>query len=139
MDPTQLAATAVSLVAPYLTQAGQAAAAKAGEAVGQQVSAILEAIRKHFAAEGDTYAQQTLERLEQQPAADSRRRALTDVLAEKAADPDFAQELTRLVQAAAREPATAQFLTQVSGHAQVGQILNVGSVETLNVGERDST
>jgi hypothetical protein len=139
MDPTQLASMAVSLVAPYLTEAGKAAANKAGEAAGQQVEAILAAIRRRFQGDGDSYAQQTLERLEQQPDAEGRRRALGDVLAEKAADPAFAQELGDLVRKAKDDPATSRFVTQVYGHARVGQLFNIGAVETLNVGANDPT
>jgi hypothetical protein len=139
MDPVQLATMAVTLIAPYLTEAGKAAAAKAGEAAGQQVDAILSAIRRRFVSDGDTYAQQTLERLEQQPEAEGRKRALADVVAEKAADPSFAKELAELLQKAADEPATARFVTNVYGHGKVGQLFNIGSVETLNVGANDPT
>ena len=137
MDPMTLAAAAVAIAAPYLSEAGKAAAKKAGEAVGNQVEAVVKAIRQKFEADQDDYGKQTLARLEQQPEAEGRRRALTDVVAEKAeADSAFAQELMGLVEAAKQNPTTMQFLTQVYG-GTVGEIFNIGSVQTLNVGRRD--
>src|SRR5262249_28610976 len=107
MDPATLAAAAVGLLAPYLTEAGKAAAKKAGEGAGGQLDALLSAILRKFGLEQDAYASQTLSRLEQQPDTESRRRALADVVAEKAeADPDFKLELERLVEAVQASPAT---------------------------------
>ena len=137
MDPMTLAAAAVTIAAPYFGEAGKAAAKKAGEAAVAQVEALVGAIRQKFGANKDDYAEQTLARLEQQPEAEGRRRALTDLVAEKAeADPAFAQELTNLVEAAKQNPTTMQFLTQVYG-GTVGEIFNIGSVQTLNVGRRE--
>lgn len=138
MDPTQLATQAVALLAPYLTAAGKAAAQKAGAAAGQQFQALMVAIRRRLSSEPDTYGQQTLARLEQEPEAQPRQRALADVLAEKAeADAGFARELEQLVQSARQEPAVGRFLTQVYGHGRVDQLFNIGSVQTLNVGRVD--
>ncbi|HEY1292336.1 MAG TPA: hypothetical protein VGJ60_04515 [Chloroflexota bacterium] len=139
MDPLQLATMAISLIAPYLTQAGKAAANKAGEAAGQQIEGLLNAIRGRFVKDADMYAQQTLERLEQQPEAEGRRRAMVDVLAEKAVDPEFAQQLAQILDKARKDEATSQFVTNVYGHGKVGQLFNIGSVETLNVGANDPT
>jgi hypothetical protein len=139
MDPLQLATMAVSLIAPYLTEAGKAAANKAGEAAGQQIEGLLNSIRRRFEKDSDAYAQQTLERLEQQPEAEGRRRAVVDVLAEKAADPEFAQELAGILNKARKDEATSQFVTNVYGHGKIGQLFNIGSVETLNVGADDPT
>jgi hypothetical protein len=139
MDPLQLATMAISLIAPYLTQAGKAAANKAGEAAGQQIEGLLNAIRGRFVKDADMYAQQTLERLEQQPEAEGRRRAMVDVLAEKAVDPEFAQQLAQILDKARKDEATSQFVTNVYGHGEVGQLFNIGSVETLNVGANDPT
>ncbi len=130
---------AVAILAPYLTDAGKEAAKKAGDAAGQQVEALLGAIRRRLSSEQDSYGQQALERLEHQPEAEGRRQTLTDVLAEKAAaDPAFATELERLVQEARQDPATSRFLTQVYERGKVDQLFNIGSVQTLNVGQRES-
>jgi hypothetical protein len=70
----QTASQIVSMIVPYLVQAGQAAA----ESVVPQV---LEAIRKKF--KGDEYAKQTLKRLEEKPKDEGRAGALSMILAEK--------------------------------------------------------
>jgi hypothetical protein len=139
MDPATLGAMAVSIVAPYLTEAGKAAAAKIGETASGQVENLLATLRRKFGTDQDPYAGQTLARLEQQPDAETRKRALADVVAEKAdADPAFKEELAGVVEAARTSPGTMQFLTQVYG-GQVGEILNIGSVQTLNIGRRETS
>jgi hypothetical protein len=139
MDPATLGTLAVSIVAPYLTEAGKAAAAKIGETASGQVANLLATLQRKFGADQDAYAGQTLARLEEQPDADTRKRALADVVAEKAeADPAFKEELARGVEAARTSPGTMQFLTQVYG-GQVGEILNIGSVQTLNIGRRETS
>ena len=138
MDPTALAGAVVAMVAPYLAEAGKAAAEKAGESAASHVGGILGVIRRKFGADDDEYAQQTLARLEEQPQAEARRRSLADLLAEKLeAEPAFREELERLVQGARRDTQTMQFLTQVYG-GQVGEVFNIGSVQTLNVGRQGS-
>jgi hypothetical protein len=137
MDPATLGTMAVSIVAPYLTEAGKAAATTIGEAASAQVETLLATIRRKFGTDQDAYAGQTLARLEQQPESESRKRALADVVAEKAeADPAFKDVLAQGVEAARTSPGTMQFLTQVYG-GQVGEILNIGSVQTLNIGRRE--
>ena len=79
MDSTQLAMQAVVLLAPYLTEAGKAVAKEAGEAAFNQVGALVSVIRRKFSSDKDTYAQQTLERLEQQPESEVRRQTLAEV------------------------------------------------------------
>ena len=140
MDPSQLAAQAVGILPPYLTEAGKVAAKQAGEAAERHVEALLVAIRRRFGSDQDSYGQQRLERLEQQPGAEGRRQTLADVLSEEAAaDPAFTAELQRLIQRARDEPATSQFLTQVYDRGRVDQLFKIGSIENLNVGRREST
>ncbi len=135
MDPVTLAGTAIGLLSPYLTEAGKAAAKKIGEGAGSHLDGLLAVIRHKFGLDQDAYAAQTLSRLEEQPAAESRQRALADIVAEKAqADPAFKAELERLVQSAQASPTTTQILTNVYGNAKVGQIINAGRVDRLNIG-----
>ena len=139
MDPATLGALAVSIVAPYLTEAGKAAAAKIRrETASDQVENLLTRCGASLEQIRDAYAgTERFARLEQQPDAETRKRALADVVAEKAeADPAFKDELAHAVEAARTSPGTMQFLTQVYG-GQVGEILNIGSVQTLNIGRRE--
>lgn len=139
MEPAALGTMAVGILAPYLAEAGSVAAKELGKGAAAQVEGLIEAIRRKFGADQDAYAGQTLARLEEQPATESRKRALADVLAEKAeADDGFKDELERIVAAARSSPGTMQFLTQVYG-GKVDEILNVGSVQTLNIGRREES
>jgi len=134
MDVVQIATAAAALLAPYLAKAGEAAAKKAGEAAWEKVEALYQAIRRKFAADKDDYAQKTLERLEAQPTTETRQTALADVLAEKAqADPEFAQELARLVQGAAQDKTVVQVLTQVYGEARVNKIINIAQATVVQI------
>jgi hypothetical protein len=99
VDPVTISGLAVSLLAPYLAEAGRGAAKKAGEAAWAQAEAVIGAIRTKFSADNDSYAHETLARLEQAPDTEGRRRALADILAEKLqADPAFASKLSSLVE-----------------------------------------
>jgi len=130
---------AVSILAPYLSQAGSTAANKIGNALPGQIEHLLQAVRKRFGDDPDAYATQTLTRLEQQPEAEPRKRALADVLAEKAAaDAAFRTELEQLVNGVRSHAEPMQFLTQVYG-GQVGEVLNIGSVQTLSIGRDRAT
>jgi hypothetical protein len=136
MDPVTLGGMVVSLLAPFLTEAGKAAATKLGHGAADQLGGLLDTLKHKFEADNDAYAGQTLQRLEEKPDAEPRKRAFADALAEKAEDdPDFKAELERLVNSARQNQATQQFLTNVYG-GEVGQILSIGSVQTLNIGQR---
>ena len=134
MDISLIATAAAAMLAPYLSEAGKAAAKKAGEKAWEKVAGLYQAIRRKFAADKDDYAQKTMERLEAQPTAEARQVALADVLAEKAqTDPAFAQELARLVQGAAEDRAVVQILTQVYGEGRVGKIINVAQASVVQI------
>ncbi len=126
-DPISVAA--VAMIAPYLAKAGEAAASKAGEAVWQAAESLYHKIHAKFSHEHDIYAEQTLQRLEDQPTNEERQAALADVLTDKLqADPSFAQELQQAVQGAAQTQGTDQFLTSVHDNAQVDKIINIGQL-----------
>src|SRR5690349_20910783 len=134
MDPIALATIAINLLGPYLARAGDAAAQKLGDSAAKHVGDMLETIRAKFAADDDTYAGQTLARVEQQPDAEPRRQALAGIVAEKMdADPAFKKRLEELVREADRDPSTHQFLVQVSG-GSVGDIVQIGTATNVEIG-----
>ena len=134
MDIGQIATTAVALLAPYLTKAGEAAAKKAGEAAWKKVEALYQAIERKFVADKDDDAQKTLQHLEDQPKDDGCQAALASVLAAKAAaDPEFAQDLARLVHGAAQDKTVTQFLIQVYPEAEVNKIINIGKADVVQI------
>jgi predicted membrane chloride channel (bestrophin family) len=129
LDPMTTAAAA--LLAPYVAKVGEEVAQKAGDAAWQMAASLYQAIRRKFTKDQDAYAQQTLQRLEEQPTNEARQAALADVLNEKVqADPSFAQELKRLVQETTQTQGINQFLTQVYGQAQVEKLVNIGQTGT---------
>ena len=81
MDATNLALTVVGLITPYLAQAGEVVAKKAGEAAWIKMKELYSRVKDGM--EGDDYAQQTLKRLEEKPQSETRQQALAGVLEEK--------------------------------------------------------
>lgn len=133
MDIVQIVASAVTLLAPYLAKVGDGMIQKAGEDTWDKMKALHQAIRGRFSAEQDDYALKTLQRLEEQPSAEGRQKALVDVLAEKAqTDPEFAQELKQLVQNTTQGKDVGQFLTQVYG-GEVGKIININEAKDFTI------
>jgi hypothetical protein len=130
MDP---ASAAVMLLAPYLAKFGESFAARAGEAALDGTKALFGAIRRKFSQDNDPYAQQTLDRLAQQPDDEGRQAALRSVLEEKAnEDRAFAEQLLELVGKATDGQPVNNFLTQVYG-GDVGKIVNIGTATTVNI------
>ncbi len=129
MDPLTLATMAVNLVAPYLAKAGEAMAKQAGEAAWEKMKAIYAAVKDKLT--GDAYAEQTLKRLEGNPASENRKAALVEILEEKIKDdPTFAEAIQKLLDEANK--AGVETITQqvkVSGQARTGDITQIGKVE----------
>lgn len=133
MNLVLIATSAVQLLAPYLVKVGEGTAQKAGEAIWEKTKTLYQTIRHKFSTDKDDYAQQTLQRLEEQPSAEPRQRGLVDVLVEKAhTDPEFAQELNRLVQDTTQGKDVGQFLTQVYG-GEVGKIININQASNFTI------
>jgi hypothetical protein len=129
-----IALTAVQLLAPFLVKAGEAAAAKVGEAMWERVAAIHGAIRRKLDDDDDAYGRQSLERLEEQPTSEGRQQALATVLYEKAeADQAFGQELVRLVQQASQERSAPQFLNQVYDGGKVNKIIQIAQGGQIHI------
>lgn len=137
MDPTLLATQALALLGPYLARFGDAAVQKAGEAAGQHADAIINAIRRQFGADNDTFAEQTLDAVLKQPTDASPKQALQGIVASKAEKNEtFKAELERLLTEAKADSQTQQFLVNVYG-GKVGEIFQIHTVGTINVGQRD--
>jgi hypothetical protein len=128
------ASAAVALLSPYLGKAVGAAAGEAGKAAWKAGETLFQTIRQKFSAKQDSYAETTLQRLQEQPENEGRQTALAQVLAEQAQDdPGFAREIEQLLQDAKQDEQVNQFMTQVYGKAWVGKITNIGSIQADNV------
>jgi len=137
MEPLALATTIVNLIAPYLAKAGEVMASKAGETAWKKAKDLYAAIKDRLT--DDSYAAQTLKRLEENPASESRRAILTAVLEEKIRDDlVFAKALEELL-ADAKQASADSVMQQVtvSAHAQTGDITQIGKVEgSVNLGRK---
>lgn len=103
MDPMTLASAAVGMLGPFLAKLAESGMAKAGEnmadAAGERLGALYNAVKSRFS--GDTYQEAVLRGAEDRPDNPTRLNALEGVLAEVLeADPDFADTLSRLLDAA---------------------------------------
>jgi len=129
MDPQAIAAMTVSVIAPYLAKAGKSLAKEVGQVALDTMKAVYTSVKVALA--GDSYAQETLERVEQEPLSKSRLNALESLLEERLqADRDFAESLQGLLQEA-REAGVGDIVQQVTvtGHARTGDIAQIGKVE----------
>lgn len=125
MEPITLATTVVGLIMPYL----KAIAQKAGDVSIEKVGQLYKMIKEKLS--GDSYAEETLKRIEEDPNSASRKAALEGVLDEKIkADPTFASELEKFI-ALAKElqgDKISQSI-KVSDNAKTGNITAIGKVE----------
>jgi len=115
MDPISLATSAAALLIPFLNQLGGRVAEHMGDALARSGPTIVERLYQRVRASvtGEPYAEQALQRFEQQPDNDRRRRAFEDALADLLqADPTFADDIRRLVEDASH--ATRTNYTQVT-------------------------
>ena len=94
MDLLTLATTVITFLA---LKSSEGFLQKVGERAYQKVEELVQTVRRKF--QGDAYAEQTLERLEQKPQDEARKAALQGVLAEKVEeDHEFMQALQKLVE-----------------------------------------
>jgi len=94
MDPATIAASVVTLLAPYVKDAGQELVKAVGDVGIGKVKELLTTLRRRFA--DDPAAAQDLSRFEKDPA--TRADDLKETIAAKAqADPAFADEITQRV------------------------------------------
>jgi hypothetical protein len=115
MDPISLATSAVALLIPFIIQMGGRVAEHMGDALARSGQTVVERLYQRVRARvtGEPYAEQALQRLEQQPDNDRRRRAFEDALADLLqAEPSFAEDIQRLVEDAGH--ATRTNYTQIT-------------------------
>ncbi len=129
MDSSFIAGAVVDLLAPYLAKLAGMVVEDAGQALWEKTKAIYETLKARLS--GDDYARETLERLEAEPQAAGRQKAMTAVLEEKvAADPELAKMLQELV-AGAEEAGGGAIIQNVTvrDQARTGDINTIGSVK----------
>lgn len=121
MDP--LSITVAALVVKALEQV----ASEGGRAAWAGLSRLVGAVRARFA--GDDSARAALEAAEAAPADEAATRQLaTEIDRVAAQDTSFRATLADLVREAQGDRVVGEFVTQVSGNAQVDKIVNIGDV-----------
>lgn len=104
MDPMSLAA----LAAPIVIKGAEAFSNAAGEKLGGKVGDLCQAVIDKF--KGDSAAEETLALAQKKPESKGLQSAVEEVLAEKIkADPDFAENVRKLVVEMQKESAGAVF------------------------------
>jgi len=83
---------------------------------------------------GDERADSALQLVERAPDSDSAVQGLAAVLDARARDDaEFAQRLASFVEEAQRDLIAGGFVTQVTGNAQVGKIINIGRARDVSL------
>ena len=102
MDPTEIASTALTILSPYLTQAGEKAVEEVGKTLPGMASKLWQAIVTKFT--GQPAAQEAVKDLVQQPADDDNKASFRKEL-RKAVESDapFAKQLEELLRQAQQE------------------------------------
>lgn len=92
MDITFIAGAAV----PYLVKGAEAFSKTAGEKAADKIGELYCAVKSKF--KGDSYAEQTLTRIEEHPELENRRAMLKEILVEKMSnDKEFASLICQIV------------------------------------------
>jgi hypothetical protein len=123
-----LGVIAAGLISKALERATDRAV-DAGEGVLERIAA---AVRERFSAVGDEEGETALERVEDAYDSPARVRALAEAIDRQAAEPDFGQELERLIEAVRETGADVEAIAQTAIGNQNVQIANV-SGSTINV------
>ncbi len=109
MDPATLAGLAIAALSPYIAEVGKEFATKAGDAVFEQAKRLYNAIHARFAKEAPNDEGRASEALEifkkDSDNAATVQTKLARILQE---DPDFAQELSQIVQAGPKQILTVR-------------------------------
>jgi hypothetical protein len=126
-----LAASAVSILAPYLAKAGEEFATEAGKATAGKISGLYQAIKTRF--QGRPAAAEALADIEAAPNDLDAQAALRQQLKKQLADdPAFAGRLRQLLDQIGQDAPAVSFLTQVYG-GEVGKIFNIGQAGDLHI------
>lgn len=130
IDPVT-AAVAVTLLAPYLTKAGEKFAEKVGEKLADKTGQIYDFLKEKFVS--DEYAGLTLLRLEEAPENEGRQAALETVIKEKMEiDHDFAEQLIALIKEAKRSD-TNNIIASGERSVAISGDVNSSNINTGNV------
>lgn len=127
MDPGTIALAVATLLA---TKAAEGAAAEAGKTSWGGLTRLVNSVRSRFSNDREVMA--ALDRLDANPESQVRAREVAKLLRPRLeANSGLAAELENLVEQAKGDSQLITFITQVQDDARVGQLTNIGSVQSL--------
>lgn len=127
MDIQAISIAVVALLGPYLSKVGGAFAEEAGKKLAEKVSELHKLIKEKF--RDDTYAEQTLNRVEEKPESEGRQTALKAVLAEKMEESaDFAEKIQYLLKECESTAGSDVINQQLSISGKAGDIFQIGKM-----------
>lgn len=132
MDPiASLAASTVTILAPYLAEAGHEFAKEGGKAVAVKIEALYQMLKKRFKKKSS--AKEALADLEADPKSQDAQASLRLQIAKQLKDdPAFADSLRDMLKEIDEDQSSRSFITQVYG-GEVGEIVNAGNIGTLTI------
>lgn len=109
MDPVTLAGLAITTLSPYIAEVGKEFATKAGDAAFEQAKRLYDAIHARFAKEAPKDEGRASEALETfKKDSDNAATVQTKLARILQDDPDFAHELSQIVQSGPRQSLTVR-------------------------------
>ena len=124
MDPMSLAA----LAAPFVIKGAEAFTNAAGEKLGGKVGELCQAVINKI--KGDSDAENTLALAQKKPESKGLQSAVEEVLAEKIkADPDFAEDIRKLVDEVQNEHESARTTFDLRGQTVHGNQTIIDTVQ----------
>jgi len=124
----EVVSAAIALVVPYLAGAAGAAGSAAGRAADEGVRRLWSSMMRNAEREVDGRASSALRRLRQNPADSATQAAAVDAVQSLAAsDPQFLDSLRTMVREADSARHNITMTTNLSGDAQIGKQINIGS------------
>jgi len=134
VEPVSL--TIGGIVAALVLKVAEKAGEQATETGWAAVSRLVERVRRRFRDDGDVHAEAALARVQDPPAGPSQLAALAAAVDRHAGeDPEFAEELRRLVREGESTGVDVRQVTQSAWGSQISQIQGVsGSTITVTLG-----
>ncbi|MCK9922391.1 hypothetical protein MXD61_10965 [Frankia sp. AgPm24] len=118
----------LAVAALLATRATEAFGAGAGRGAWDFVRRLADLVRDRLGS--DPGAAAALEELRAGPSDPARIRALAGFVQHYADDdPDFSDQLERLVREGSRDPVAGRFVTEVTGNASIGKLVNIAEVQ----------
>lgn len=135
MEAVSIASATISLLTPYLVEAGGKVAKEAISAAWEKAVEIHKLVKERVTKDDDKYSKETFERYEKEP--EKRKLAMQEVLTEiLEKDTHFSDNLVTLLEATDKSDAGTVFNTNIFG-GKVGEIINVKTIEQdLNIDKR---